>query len=168
MNGIFSASSGLPLNIQLGFNNSRSLLSTSGGTDRPNLVPGASRNPTHGVTAGCQGIPAGQKLGTPNRWFDPCAFTLAPAGTYGNLGRETVIGPSFNNVDFSLMKSTPLTEKKQLEFRAEFFNILNHANFGFPSGSIFTTSRVHSGNEGVINTTISPNRQIQFGMKLIF
>ena len=62
-------------------------------TDRPNLAPGASNNPINGVTAGCQGIPAGQNLQTPKRWFDPCAFTLPPAGFFGNLGRHTVTAP---------------------------------------------------------------------------
>ena len=167
-NGIFTAGSGLPMNIQVGFNNSRTLLSTTGGNDRPDLAPGASNNPIKGVTAGCQGIPAGQKLGTPDRWFDPCAFTLSPAGTFGNLGRQTVTGPSFYNVDFTLVKSTALAEKKQLEFRAEFFNLLNHANFALPNARVFTSTRLHSGNEGVITSTVAPNRQIQFGMKLTF
>src|SRR5207237_1910699 len=59
INGIVSAGSGLPFNVQVGFNNSQNRDSNQ--PDRPNLVPGASNNPTGGVTAGCQGIPAGQK-----------------------------------------------------------------------------------------------------------
>src|SRR5439155_6380808 len=79
VNGILMANAGLPVGILDGFNNSQN--GDNGVPDRPNLAPGFSNNPTHGTTAGCQGVPAGQKLGTPDLWFDPCAFTLSPAGT---------------------------------------------------------------------------------------
>jgi len=166
VNGIYSYGSGLPTNVNTGFNNSRSgdLMVT----DRPDLAPGASNNPIQGVTAGCQGIPAGQKLGTPDRWYDPCAFVLQRAGTFGNLGRNTVIGPGLSSVDFTLVKSTSLAEKKQLEFRAEFFNLLNHAKFGLPLRNVFSSSGLRSGNGGVITSTATSNREVQLGLKLIF
>jgi len=69
-----------------------------------------------------------------------------------------VTAPGINNIDFTVMKTTLLTEKKKLEFRAEFFNLFNHANFGLPSRTIFNSSRVHSGNEGAITTTAKDNR----------
>jgi len=166
INGILSYGSGLPFNIQDGFNNSRN--GDTNVPDRPNFVPGASNNSVQGVTAGCEGIPAGQKLGTPNRYYDPCAYQLSPAGTFGNLGRNTVTGPTLFDLDFTLLKSIPLTEKKKLEFRAEFFNLLNHANFGLPLRTVFTASRTHSGNEGTITNTSTDNREIQLGLKLTF
>jgi len=166
MNAILIRNSGLPLAVLDGFNNSQN--GDSGQPDRPNLLPGFSNNPTHGTTAGCQGVPGGQKLGTPDLWFDPCAFGLSPAGTFGNLGRDTVIGPPFRNLDFSMGKNFPLRERFNVEFRAEFFNILNHANFSAPLNPLFTAQRVSSGNAGVIVSTANANREIQFGLKMTF
>ena len=166
-NGIWQYGSGLPLNINLAFNNSQD--GNSSIPDRPNLAPGASNDPTHGVSAGCGGvIQAGEKLGTPDRWFDPCAFLLPAAGFVGNLGRNTVNGPRFSEIDFTLVKKTPLTERMMLEFRAECFNLFNHPSFGLPTILVFNSSRVHTGSEGVITSTVSQGRQIQLGMKLSF
>src|SRR5262249_32784037 len=88
INGIYTYGSGLPFDVLDGSNNSQN--GDNNNPDRPNLVPGANVNPIHGVTAGCPGIPAGQPLHTINRWFDPCAFAISSAGTYGNLGRNTI------------------------------------------------------------------------------
>jgi carboxypeptidase family protein len=166
INGIYSYGSGMPIDMLTGFNNSLDANSTN--PDRPNLTPGFSNNPIHRITAGCQGIPAGQKLQTPRRWFDPCAFTLNAAGTYGNLGRLTVSAPGLSQADISLVRTMPLTERKKLEFRAEFFNLLNHANFGLPNNAIFNTSRLRSGSAGLISSTTTDNRDIQLGLKLMF
>jgi carboxypeptidase family protein/TonB-dependent receptor-like protein len=166
INGIFTYGSGLPVDILAGFNNSRDR--DANNPDRPNLAAGFSNNPIHGVTAGCQGVPAGQKLHTPDRWFDPCAFELSPAGTLGSLGRNTVTAPGFSDVDFTIVKATPLAETKKLEFRAEFFNLFNHANFLVPNMSVFSSSRARSGASGQITATSIDNRDIQLGLKLIF
>ncbi len=166
VNGIYNYGSGGPLGVALGFNNSRN--ADPFNPDRPNLAPGASNDPTSGATAGCAGVPAGQKLHIASRWFDPCAFVLSPAGTFGNLGRNTMTGPNYNQVNATLVKKTALTEHKQLEFRAEFFNLFNHASFKVPNLKVFNANRVHSGNEGVITTTVSQGRQIQLGLKLTF
>jgi hypothetical protein len=167
INGIFSYGSGQSFDVLTGFNNSQNG-DTANLPRRPNLAAGSSNNPVHGLTAGCPGIPAGQKLGTPDRWFDPCAFNLSPAGTYGNLGRNTVTLPGLFEVDFTMVKTTPLTEKKKLELRAEFFNLFNHANFASPVPSVFNSGRTRSGNACQIRSTTTDNRQIQLGMKLIF
>ncbi len=104
--------------------------------DRPNLVGGRSNdNIVSGTTAGCLGVPAGQQLGGPSLYYDPCAFTIQPAGFLGNAGRNILRGPHFVNLDFSLGKDTALPflgEGGKLEFRAEFFNILNRANLITP------------------------------------
>jgi len=63
------------------------------------LLTGFSNNPVKGVSKGCAGVPAGTKLGTLDLYFDPCAFALPDAGFYGNLGRNTVIGPGLANFD---------------------------------------------------------------------
>lgn len=167
INGIWQYGSGMPLNASLGFNNSQN--GDPLAPDRPNLAPGARNNPTHGATAGCGGvIPAGQKLRTPDRWYDPCAFVLPEPGTYGNLGRNTMAGPSFNQVNFTLVKNTAIREGKNLEFRAEFFNLFNHPSFGLPQIQVFDSTRRHGGNEGVVAYTTSQGRQIQLGLKFTF
>jgi outer membrane receptor protein involved in Fe transport len=170
INGIYTYGSGMPLNVTDGFN--RSGNGDTNNPDRPNLTPGFSANPTSGVTAGCSAggvvIPAGQPLHTPNRWYDPCAFSLPAPGLYGNLGRDTLHGPNFNQVNFTLVKHTAITERKQLEFRAEFFNFFNHPSFGLPSLTAFTNTGAYSGNAGTILSTTSRGRQIQLGLKFTF
>ena len=96
-----------------------------------------------------------------------CFRTSAP-GTYGNLGRNTLIGPRFFNADLALVKNTAVREKMNLEFRAEFFNLLNHSNFMEPNILVFSSSRLRSGNAGRITGTATDNREIQLGMKLTF
>ncbi len=105
--------------------------------------------------------------GNPNQWFNPAAFVLPTAGTFGNLGRGTYSGPGLADVDFSLFKNTNITEKTNLQFRAEFFNILNRSNFGPPNTTVFSSGAV-SPSAGLITTTATSPRQIQLGLKLIF
>jgi hypothetical protein len=126
---------------------------------------------TTGVTAGCAGQVAGQKLGTPDLYFDPCAFTIPAAGFYGNVGRNIIIGPGFLNVDMSLTKSTAigaLGENGRLNFHADLFNVLNRPNFGRPSNATTTATGSVFTNAGRISGTIGSERQLQFGLKLIF
>lgn len=68
--------------------------------------------------------------GSLDRWFDTSAF--APVARFGNLGRNVIIGPGFNNVDFSLLKNIKLNERMRLQMRAEVFDVFNHASFGQP------------------------------------
>jgi len=106
-------------------------------------------------------------LGTPNRWFDTAPFVV-PVGRFGNLGRNVVIGPGFDNTDFSIIKRTKLTENQLIEFRWEVFDLFNHANFGQP-GRV-----VGSANFGQITNTRFPtgdsgsSRQMQFALKYKF
>ena len=94
---------------------------------------------------------------------------------FGSLGRNVVIGPGFNNVDFSVIKNTNLTEAVRVQFRAEFFDLFNHANLGQPGpGVAGRTAQVGSASFGVITNTRFPtgdsgsSRQIQFALKLLF
>lgn len=108
-------------------------------------------------------------LGSPNQWFNPSAFLAVPnnSGFDGNLGRDTLIGPGLATWDFSVLKDTAIRERMRIEFRAEFFNILNHANFNSPNAIVFTPSGI-SPTAGVITSTSTTSRQIQFGMKLLW
>jgi hypothetical protein len=111
-------------------------------------------------------------LGNPGQWFNPNAF-LAPAnvaanlGFYGNVGRDTLIGPGLATWDFSALKDTRIRERLSLEFRAEIFNLLNRANFNTPNGVAFTPSGV-SPTAGAITSTSTTSRQVQFGLKLLW
>ena len=98
---------------------------------------------------------------TPQRWFDTGAFVLPPAGQFGNAGRNIVIGPAYDNVDFSVIKYTSLNERHRIEFRAEFFNLFNHPNLDIPV-RIFGSPSF-----GQISTA-NFSRQIQFGLKYQF
>jgi hypothetical protein len=105
--------------------------------------------------------------GNPNQWFNPAAFVVPIAGTYGNVGRGVLRGPGLADVDFSVFKNTGITEKTNLQFRAEVFNILNRANYGQPNTTVFSGAAV-SPSAGLITTTATFPRQIQLGLKLIF
>ena len=108
-------------------------------------------------------------LGNPNQWFNPNAFLQPPAnsGFYGDLGRDTFIGPGLATWDFSALKETSIHERLSLQFRAEIFNLLNRANFNTPNLIVFTPSGV-SGTAGAITSTSTTSRQVQFGLKLIW
>ncbi len=105
--------------------------------------------------------------GDPNQWFNPAAFLLPAPGTYGNIGRGTLRGPGLADVDFSVFKNTGITEKTNLQFRAEFFNLFNRSNYGPPNTTVFSGTSV-SPSAGLITTTATNPRQIQLGLKLIF
>jgi hypothetical protein len=83
---------------------------------------------------------------------------------FGNLGRNTITGPPYYNVDFSADKTFKLTEAMNLQFRAEFFNLLNEAHFYAPGFNVFSGSAGH-----VTRPILSPDgRLVQFGLKLAF
>src|SRR5262249_4975239 len=137
LGSIASVSSGVPFTVENSANRSQSGAVGANFADRPNLVAGASNNPTHGASQGCTlgntPVAAVTPVATPSHWFDRCAFSPQPLGTFGNLGRNTLIGPGVKNVDFSVNKHFRITEERELQFRAEFFNILNHPNFEAPN-----------------------------------
>ncbi len=106
-------------------------------------------------------------LGQATEWFNPNAFVLPAFGTYGNLGRGTYDGPGLADLDLSLLKDTRVKERARLQFRAEFFNALNHTNLGTPNATVFSNGAISS-SAGVITATATTSRQIQFGLKLVF
>jgi hypothetical protein len=105
-------------------------------------------------------------VGTVEEWFDTSGF--APVPRFGSLGRNVVIGPGFNNTDLAIIKNTRLNETLRLQFRAEFFDLFNHANFGAPGTVVgtpvfgqITSTRFQTGESG-------SSRQIQFAVKISF
>jgi hypothetical protein len=92
---------------------------------------------------------------------------------FGNAGRNTVVGPGLTNVDFSVFKNNHvarISETFNIQFRAEFFNLLNHANFQAPlkHNAIFNQDGSPASSAGQINSTSTFSRQIQFGLKIIW
>ena len=103
-------------------------------------------------------------IGRVEKWFDTSVFTAVPR--FGNLGRNVVIGPGFSNTDFAIIKNTKVGETLRVQFRAEFFDLFNHANFGAPGNVVgtpafgqITSTRFPTGESG-------SSRQIQFAMKI--
>ena len=106
-------------------------------------------------------------IGTVNRWFDTSPFVV-PVGRLGNLGRNVVIGPGFNNTDVSLIKRTRLTESQLIEFRWEVFDVFNHANFGQPGRVVGTDTFGRIVNTRFPTGDSGSSRQMQFALKYKF
>ena len=108
----------------------------------------------------CDGnLPASKR--TVARWFDTSCYVLPAFRTYGNTGAQTMDGPSYKVLNLAVNKIFHMSESANLQFRAEFFNAFNHANFGRP------TADVQSPSFGQISSA-GPGRQIQFAMKVMF
>jgi len=153
LNGIFTAMTGGPFTV---FDSSDNSLQggapeiTGFSANRPNVIG----NPNSGPR-------------TPQEWFNTSAFQqLAPDPlgrfqVFGNEGRNVVAGPGYVNWDFSVFKNMKVTESKEIQFRGELFNILNHTNFRLP------VSDISSPNFGQIQTDVGP-RVIQVALKFLF
>ena len=167
LSAIATLESGFPFSPQLGYNPTGS--GDSRNPVRPNVNPAFTGSLyTQGTTA--------QKVA---QYFNPAAFSAPAYGTVGNLSRDTLTGPGYNDLDLSLAKTTQLTERVRAQFRAEFFNVLNHTNLLTPAETVFsagptqgtaanqTTAVALSPTAGVI-TSAATTRQIQLGLKLLF
>jgi hypothetical protein len=145
LGGIWTVQSGFPQTITIGGTDR----SGAGGLfDRPNAT----------------GISAYASNPTPSRWFNSAAFVLQPAGTFGNVGRNTAIGPGLFTLDFSAHKEfrMPYSERHTLQFRFEAFNILNHPAWGAPN------SNTQSSGFGTVTGTAVAMRQLQMALKYLF
>lgn len=169
LSAIATLQSGFPFTPQLGYN-------PSGNNDTRNPVRPSINTAFHGKVI----------EGGPKQYFNPLAFTVPQPGTYGNIGRNTLTGPGLSELDMSLKKNFAVTGKLNAQFRAEFFNILNHTNFGTPNTVVYTagvtpappptfppppptaTPPPPSPTAGAISSTSTTSRQIQFGLKLLF
>jgi len=174
VNSIVTIQGGTPFTAWVGFDRANQAGQNAPEQQRPDLRPGANSNRTSGTSAGCNNpngsvaIAPGARLGTPDLFFDPCVFALQPRFTYGNAGRNTIIGPGLVNFDINLVKNTALTERMSLQFRAEGYNIFNNVNFLQPSSRMFETNGSYSSGAGKIVGTSTDSRQFQFALKLLF
>ena len=162
VSGVFSAQSGTPLSVSGNEAFSHERFSGS----RPDLAPGGDINPTFDEQVP---FPGGPGL----LWFDGSTTNFVnqglgpdgeiPSGFYGNLGRNTVIGPGLVSMDFSLLKNFSWGEERDVQFRAEFFNLFNTPQFSQPSADIT------SSNVGRIDSAIENSaRQVQLALRLTF
>lgn len=141
LQGIVVVRSGRPFTPTI----SRDVANTGIGGQRPDrLGSGTLSNPTIG------------------QWFDKSAFALPATYTYGNSGGDILREDRFKNLDLSLFKQFQFNDRTRLQFRAESFNLTNTPSFSAPGTNIDTASG------GVVTSTISTPRNIQFGLKLIF
>ena len=161
VSGITTAESGAPLTV------------TANATDVANINP-SSETERANVT-GQPVLPSGFKQ-TVETWYNPAAFTTPAPFTFGNVGRNTLRGPDSINFDFALLKNFRITESKQLQFRSEFFNIWNRANFAPPGGgSSGGFSTLGGEAQTAVNGTnfmhifgAAAAREIQFSLKFVW
>jgi hypothetical protein len=164
LSGIWTMRSGQPLTVFVQTNRSRSQWNPSRGPgigqDRPDYAPGYG--------------PENAVLGKPEQWFDPNAFVLQPAGTFGNTGRGDFKGPDLRTLDLALVKNARwgrLGGDGRLEFRLEAFNVLNRTNFGTPELRAFAgtaATEAPLATFGRISTTVTSSRQVQVGIRARF
>jgi hypothetical protein len=153
LNGIASFFGGTPLNIISGVNTAGLQASL---TQRPNLVAGV---PIHLDTPGDK-----------TAIINPAAFAFPAQGQFGNLGRGVIRGPGINNIDFSVNKNWRVRERYGVQFRAEMFNVFNHANFrscNLSEAGGCIQNNLSNGSFGRATSTRGP-REIQFGLKFNF
>jgi hypothetical protein len=152
LSGIETLQTGLPFTPQLSYNPSND---------------GDSRNP---VRPSMDPNFAGRLiLGSPDHYFNTAAFIPPLTGTYGNAPRNFLGGPALAETDLSLAKKISLSERLNLQFRAEFFNLPNRANLNTPNPVVFTAATGGpSPTAGVITSTSTSSRQIQLGLKLLW
>ncbi|MBI3940034.1 MAG: TonB-dependent receptor [Acidobacteria bacterium] len=156
LNGILSLAAGTPFNVSLNYDNAGTL-GRFLTLNRPDLAPGANNNPVN--------------RDNPNQYFDVTAFIPPPPNTFGNLGRDTVIGPGYANLDFGLTKENMvpgISEGFKVQVRLEVFNVLNRAQFATPASNVFSNRTTRIPTAGRIARTSSDNRQIQLGLKFVW
>jgi hypothetical protein len=136
------------------------------GLNRPDQVGDPNKAGPVAANPGCQ---APSQVHTLTNWFNPCAYTHAAPGELGDSNRAPLYGPRFVNTDLSIIKHFPLPyESVRLDFRAEFFNLFNHAQFYLPGGSSGMQDVNASSSFGVVSGTVNNPRVIQFALKLNF
>jgi hypothetical protein len=159
LGGILTLQSGMPGNLGIGGVDNAS--TGSGGYDRPSAT----------------GVSPYLNNPTPSRYWNPDAFVEAPPGTFGNVGRNSIIGPGIIAFDAEVHKvfRMPYKENHQLQFRFEAFNVMNHPNWGMPSLNILAgaarpglASTAAHANFGVVSSTSNAMRQLQLGLKYSF
>ena len=154
---ILRATTGFPVDVTT--NPNTDLLGNDGAAQRPNYSGVCGNN--------------GQVVGKWFEWFNPNCYAPVPSGSLGNVPINSIEGPGALNLDVSIIKNTKITERLNTQFRAEFFNVLNHTQFAGPSGvvpaaAVFGQFGVPGGDGAITATVPNSQREIQFALKLLF
>jgi len=157
--------SGFPLFVVNSTNGSGVFFQWNGNSlNRPDEVGDPNKAGPEGGRTDCP-----SQIHTTANWFNPCAFAPAPSGELGTANRAPVTGPDFVNTDFSLIKQIHITERVGLNFRAEFFNLFNHAQFFLQGSSLTAMQDISSPSTfAKVNQTVNNPRLVQFALKLNF
>jgi Carboxypeptidase regulatory-like domain/TonB dependent receptor/TonB-dependent Receptor Plug Domain len=183
LGGIYTASDGVPFTATFGTNGDPLGLNGSDTWDFPNRLvgPGCQSlinpgNPNNYIKTQCFAVPTASSLAFYSANCDPAFGTFPQCfNLRGNAGRNILTGPGTSNLDFSVIKNNYLkriSESFNVQFRAEFFNILNRANFSVPvtpdNTDIFDSTGTATGVAGLLTSTSTTAREIQFALKLIW
>jgi len=165
---IVSFNTGMPLNVaNSAFPSDPSGLTEQWGT-RPNYTMAAGCTPNQLVKKFVNtSLSAAYPYWT-YQWFNPACYATQTAGYFGNFERNSLQGPHIFNQDFSILKNTKVTERLNVQFRAEFFNILNHFNPAGPNAVLGSAVGAALDPTGFSSGNATPPRQIQFALKLDF
>jgi hypothetical protein len=151
VSSVLSLAAGTPFSITIAGDYARNRPRATG-QHRPDLRQGADNNPV---------------LGGPDQYYDVNAFVLQSRGFFGNLGRNTVIGPGVISWDMTAEKYFTIGTGVRTSLRLDVFNVLNRANFGQPEAQAFSSTGP-VGSAGRITTTVTSPRQIQLALRLVF
>ena len=159
--------SGFPLFVVNSTNGSGVFFQWNGNSlNRPDEVGDPNKGGPVAANPSCN---APAQVHTLQNWFNPCAFVAAAPGELGTAIRAPVTGPDFVNTDFSLIKQFHVTEKVGLNFRAEFFNLFNHAQFFLPGSPLTSMQDISSPSTfAKVTSTVNNPRLMQFALKLTF
>jgi hypothetical protein len=204
LGGVYKVSDGVPFTPTFGTDGDPQGLNSSDTWDFPNRLTGPGcktavnpGNPNNYIKTECFGLPTAPSVayfngsGSNGIGCDPAfgqstdstaPFYLTCFNLRGNGGRNILIGPGLSNLDFSIYKNNPIkriSESFNVQFRAEFYNILNRANFAVPvtpdhtdifdsTGASLSPLPPINGHAGVLTSTNTPSREIQFALKLVW
>ena len=157
LNSLMSIHTGTPFTVYAGKNVS----GTFEGKDLVDVVGDPFKGVSHDVANGFV------------QWVNPAAFALPAAGTFGNEQRNQFYGPGLTQVDFSVFKNTPITERVTTQLRIEMFNIFNHTNLGglgttFSSGSFGRITDTIGDFNGATGIGAGEPFNVQLGLKIVF
>ncbi len=158
VNSIVSIRSGFPISIRANDNSQQA--PRAGGY--PNIVPGVDPYNADGLRRALSTVP------TDGGYFNPAAFVLPAAGTFGNAGVGIITAPGFANIDFGIGKKFYFTERHHLDFRADFFNLPNHPNFAPPNVNWSDTANFGKITNTIGGGTAAGARNLEFSLKLFF
>jgi hypothetical protein len=179
MSALFKANTGVPFTPTFGTDGDPLGLNSSDPWDYPNRLTGPGcgslvnpGNPNHYIKTECFAVPTAPAAAFYSKYCDPSFGYPTCINLRGNAGRNILTGPGLVNLDYSLVKNNHITESLNLQFRAEFFNLLNRANFQVPplvaGTDIFDSTGAPNPNAGLLTSTTTSSRQIQLGAKLIW